>query len=491
MSTHFLHDIMHPKSIAFYGANNKTASMGSSQFMNVIIGEFKGKIYPIHLKLDFVMGFKAYKSISELPETPELVVIVIPPKNVIQVFEECGEKGVKSIIIGSGGFREMSGERENSFTEEISEIADKHGMRFIGPNCLGFYNNWIYPEDDSKILNLSIWSKIKRGNVSIASQSGTLSSHIFFDPEIIDFGLSKSISVGNEANIDIVDCLEYFKQDDKTDVIGLYIEEVKRGKEFLKLAKIITPTKPIIAIYAGGSEVTNRAIKSHTGSMAGNAKIYNAAFKKAGIIKTELVEEFIDLAMVFAKGIIPKGKRLGILTNSGGPGAMIANHAEKKGLIVPEFSQSLQEKLKSMTSNTASHSNPLDLTFDRNINNLYLSLPKVLMKSGEIDVIIMYGAFDIQAMGEYFLQNERIKKHLDFGPKPPEITQMAQAFITPTIKTSRKYSIPIFYINTNSSTGPWANAMRKCGANVFQLWDRPVRCIAKLCEYGEYLNRLS
>jgi len=491
MSTHFLHDIMHPKSIAFYGANNKSASMGSSQFMNVIIGEFKGRIYPIHLKLDSVMGFKAYKTISELPETPELVVIVIPPKNVIQVFKECGEKGVKNIILGSGGFREMAGEHENAFTEEILEIADKYGIRFIGPNCLGFYNNWIYPEDDLKILNTSIWSKIKRGNVSIASQSGTLSSHIFFDPEVIDFGLSKSISVGNEANIDIVDCLDYFKQDDKTDVIGLYIEEVKRGKEFLKLAKQISPTKPICAIYVGGSEVTNRAIKSHTGSMAGNAKIYDAAFKKAGIIKTELVEEFLDLLMVFSKGIIPKGKRLGIITNSGGPGAMIANQAEKLGLIVPEFSQSLQEKFKTLTTHTASHSNPLDLTFDRGVNNLYVTFPKVLMKSGEIDAIIIYGAFDVHAMGEYFLQNEIIKKHLDMGPKPPEINQMAQAFINPTIKASRKYSIPIFYVTANSSSGPWAKAMREWGANVFQLWDRPVRCMAKLCEYGQYQNQLS
>jgi len=491
MSTHFLHDILHPKSIAFYGANNKSGSMGSSQFMNVINGEFKGKIYPIHRKLDSVMGFKAYKSINELPETPELVVIVIPPKNVIQVFEECGEKGVKNIILGSGGFREMSGERENSFTQEILEIADKFGIRFIGPNCLGFYNNWIYPEDDSKILNTSIWSKIKRGNVSIASQSGTLSSHIFLAPAVLAFGLSKSISVGNEANIDIVDCLEYFNQDEKTDVIGLYIEEVKRGREFIKLAKEISPIKPIFAIYTGGSEVTNRAIKSHTGSMAGNAIIYDTAFKKAGIIKTELVEEFIDLAMVFSKGIIPKGKRLGIISNSGGPGTMIANLAEKKGLIVPEFSQSLQEKFKSMTPNTASHSNPLDVTFDRGINNLYVTFPKMLMKSGEIDAIIMYGAFDIYAMGEYFNQNERVKKYFDRGPEPPEINQMAQTLIRPTLKASRKYSIPMFYVTTHSSSGPWAKAMRKCGANVFQLWDRPVRCMAKICEYGEYKKRLS
>ena len=491
MSKHFLHDILHPKSIAFYGANNKFASMGSSQFMNVINGEFKGNIYPIHRKLDSVMGLKTYKSISELPETPELVVIVIPPKNVIQVFEECGEKGVKNIILGSGGFREMTGERDNTYTEEISNIADKYGMRFIGPNCLGFYNNWIYPEDDSKILNTSIWSKIKRGNVSIVSQSGTLSSHIFFDPEIIDFGLSKSISVGNEANIDIVDCLEYFKQDEKTGVIGLYIEEIKRGKEFLNLAKNITPKKPIVAIYAGGSEVTNRAIKSHTGAIGGNGKIYDAALKKAGIIKTELIEEFIDLAMVFSKGIIPKGKRLGIITNSGGPGTMIANLAEKKGLIVPVFSQSLQEKFKSMTPNTASHYNPLDVTFDRGVNNLYVTFPKMLMKSGEIDAIIIYGAFDMYATEKLFDQNERVKKFLERGLEIPEINQMAQMFITPTLKASRKYSIPMFYVTTHSISGPWAKTMREYGANIFQLWDRPVRCIAKLCEYGEYQNRIS
>ena len=297
--------------------------------------------------------------------------------------------------------------------------------------------------------------------------------------------------MGNEANIDIVDCLEYFKQDDKTDVIGLYIEEVKRGREFLKQAKEITPTKPIVAIYAGGSDATNRAIKSHTGSIAGTVKVYNSAFKKVGIIKTELVEEFIDLLMVLSKDIIPKGKRLGILTNSGGPGAMIANHAEKKGLIVPEFSQTLQEKLKSVTSKTASHSNPLDLTYHRDVNSLYVSIPKVLMKSGEIDILIMYGAFDVYAMREYFNQNETIRNHINFGPEIPDISQLAQTLIAPTIKASRRYSIPMFYINTHSFSGPWAKAMRDCGANVFQLWDRPVRCMAKLCEYREYRSRLS
>ena len=192
---------------------------------------------------------------------------------------------MKKIVLISGGFREMVGDRANTLTEEISEIAKKYGIRFIGPNCLGIYNSWIYPENDKKAMNTSIWENLERNKFSIASQSGTLSSHIYFDPENLDLGLGKSISVGNEANIDIVDCLEYYKDDKNTEVIGLYIEELKRGKKFLELAKEISPKKPIIAIYVGGSKAGNRALQSHTGSMAGNAKIYEAVFKETGTRK--------------------------------------------------------------------------------------------------------------------------------------------------------------------------------------------------------------
>ncbi|MEJ2249268.1 MAG: CoA-binding protein [Candidatus Lokiarchaeota archaeon] len=176
--THFLEGFLNPRSIAFYGANNKGAGIGAFQFMGLINSGFKGKLYPIHLKLGSVMGYKAYKSISEVPEVPDLVVIVLPPKIVPKIFKECGQKGIKRLIVISGGFREMTGVKENNLTEELIEIALKYGMRFIGPNCLGVYNNWIYPEDENKALNTSIWEKLKRGKFSIASQSGTLSSHI-------------------------------------------------------------------------------------------------------------------------------------------------------------------------------------------------------------------------------------------------------------------------------------------------------------------------
>jgi acetyl-CoA synthetase (ADP-forming) len=356
------------------------------------------------------MGFKAYKSISDIPEIPDLVVIVLPAKIVPEIFRECGEKGVKRIILISGGFRELIEDRKNTLTEEINEISRNYGIRFIGPNCLGVFNNYYGELDENKAFNTAIWENIKRGIFSIASQSGTLSSHIWFDPENLDLGLSKSLSVGNEANIDIVDCLEYYKDDPYTKVIGLYIEELKRGKQFLELAKQITSHKPIIAIYVGGSKAGNRALQSHTGSLAGNAKIYDAVFKESGIIKTEYVQEFLDIALVLSQGILPKGRRLAIITNSGGPGAMIANNAEKQGLIVPELSKHLQEEFKEILPVTASFKNPIDCTFDMNLPYFYIDLPEMLMKSGEIDAIIQYGVVGFQDVMDDYLSYERIAK---------------------------------------------------------------------------------
>lgn len=489
MSQHFVKEFLYPRSVAIYGANNKCVGIGSIQLMNIINAGFKGEIFPIHPNLDNIFGFKAYKSIKDVPKTPDLVVIALPAKIVPQIFKECGEKGVKRIILISGGFREVEGKDGALLTTEICDIAKKYDIRFVGPNCLGVYNSWIYPENDSCIFNMNIWDKIKRGKFSVVSQSGTLSSHIWFDPESLDVGLGKSISVGNESNVNVEDFLEYFKDDEETNVIGLYIEEIKEGKKFFELAKKITPKKPIIAIYVGGSESGNRAIKSHTGALAGNFKIYQAMFKSAGIIHTESVEEFLDLAVVLSKSIFPKGNRLGIITNSGGPGAMIASNAEKYGLRVPEFSKPLQEKFKSLVIDTASLKNPLDCTFDLNLYNYYVSIPKVLIESGEVDAIVIYGTFGLQEVLANYLKNEKIASRAEFQNqsaskenKPP----LDKLLIPPIVKLSKEYSIPIFYINPQDYLHPWSKKIRENGGILFKLWDRPICCLAKLCEYGIY-----
>ncbi len=495
MTNHFLHDFLRPKSIAIYGANNTFGTtMGTMQLVRIINSNYKGKIYPIHLRLETVLGYKAYKSIADVPEIPDLVIIVLPPQVVPQVFKECGEKGVKRIVVISGGFRELIGDRSNTLTKEIVQIADKYGMRFIGPNCLGLYNGWIYPEDDAT-FNMMLWkTEIKRSKFSIASQSGTLASQLWLDSEYPDFNVGKAISVGNEANIDLVNFLEYFKEDEETEVIGLYIEEIKRGQEFIQLTKKITPKKPIIAIYGGGSKAGNRAIKSHTGSIAGNIKIFDSMVKETGIIKTDYIEEFLDISSILLTPNFqyPKGKRIGIITFAGGPGALIANNAERNGLIVPEFSETLQSKLKSMLPHTASWSNPIDITFDMNIFNLYINFPKMLMKSGEVDIIIIYGAMGFQDMTSDFQQNEKISQYIEFREDMAErVDEMDKLLIAPGIKLSQKYSIPIIYINPQGYGSEWSKKIRKYGGVAFRFWDRPVSCLAKICDYAKYRRKIT
>ncbi len=487
---HFLDGFLNPKSVAFYGANNKGQSLASIQIMNLIKSNYDGNIYPIHPYLDLVMGYKVYRSIKDVPEIPDLVVIVLPAKIVPQIFRECGEKGIKRIILISGGFRELTDDRKNTLTEEIVEISKAYGIRFIGPNCLGVFNNWYEKKEEDKAFNISIWENLPKGYFSIASQSGTLSSHIWFDPENLDLGLGKSISVGNEANIDIVDCLEYYKDDPNTKFIGLYLEELKRGRKFLELAREITLKKPIIAIYVGGSKAGNRALESHTGSMAGDFRIFESVFKETGIIQTDQVQEFLDVALILSKGILPKGKRLGIITNSGGPGAIIANNAEKQGLEVPEFSKELQKKLKDILPPTASFKNPIDCTFDTNLPYFYITLPEMLMKSGEIDMIIQYGVVGFFDVMMDYLKVEQIAKYAEFDiPPEEEQDKLVSKLLKPTLENSKKYSVPILYVNPMNFNSPWSKRLRKNGAILFKLWDRPVNALAKVCTYVEFLKK--
>jgi len=325
---HFVYPFLNPKSICVFGANNEFLStMGAMQLRNIIFGGFpRNKIFPIHLRLNEIQGLKAYKSVLDLPETPELAFIILRPDIVPQVLEECGQKGIKHVIITSGGFREIG---NINLYKKITQIANNYNIRFIGPNCLGVYNAWYRFQEleDACFNTMWIYATPERGNISIIGQSGTVASHIFWICREMGVKIGKSISIGNEDNIDTVDFLEYFREDPQTSVIGIYIEEIKRGKEFIELAKKVVPEKPIIAIYAGGTEAASRSIMGHTGSIAGDDIIFESVFKDTGIISTISIKDWMYYLRTFSTGIFPNGNRLGIITDSGGCGAMMAKAA--------------------------------------------------------------------------------------------------------------------------------------------------------------------
>jgi acyl-CoA synthetase (NDP forming) len=492
---HFLHRILNPKSLCVFGANNNPiTTMGSMQLRNIIAGGgLDGNIYPIHPKLENVQGFKAYKSVLDLPITPELAFIILPPKVIPQVMEECGQKGIKLLIITSGGFRESEEQEGKELSEKIDKIANKYGMRFIGPNCLGVYNGWYgFPEKKVAYFN-TCWPYLApdRGNISVISQSGTIAAQIFWHAKNMGVKISKSISVGNERNIDMVDFLEYFKNDPQTEVIGLYIEEIKRGKDFLKIAKEITPKKPIVAIYAAGTEASDRSINSHTGSIGGNDKIFNAVFKETGIISTNSIMDFLHYLRTLSHAQIfnsfPTGKKIGIITDSGGAGSMMAKTAELYGLEVPDFSEKLKSEIKKNIPPTASSNNPLDVTFDVNFMNLFYYFPKILMNSGEIDAIIVYGVFDFDEVLEVIEQSG-----LQVDEKIRHSTNIVESgFLKPIKRLMNKSSIMICYCGPFPYKYAWYQKFMKYDIPIFSMWDDVTKCLKILFDYSKYKHKFN
>ena len=491
---HFLYKILNPNSLCLFGANNDLlTTMGAMQLRNIIAGGgFKDNIYPIHPRLDEVQGFKAYKSVFDLPIVPDLAFIILPTKVVPEVMEECGQKGIKNLLITSGGFRE-SGSKGNELSKKIDEIAKKYDMRFVGPNCLGIYNGWYkFPEKKNAFIN-TFWpyAEPKRGNISIISQSGTIAAQTFWHAKEMGVNISKSISVGNERNIDLVDFLEYFKDDPQTDVIGLYIEEIKRGKEFIKLIKEITPKKPIVAIYTGGTKAADRSIMSHTGSLGGNQKIYDAIFKGSGIISTNSITDFLYYlrALSFAQNynVFMKGKKVGIITDSGGSASMMTKSLELYGLEVPEFSQQLKAEISELIPSTASAVNPIDVTYDVNFLNLFYKFPKILMRSGEIDSIIVWGVFDFDDVVETVEKSGGI---IDDSMRNMSL-MLDRGVFKPIKRLMKKYSIPVYFSGPYPYRYTWYKKFLSYDLPIFDLWDAPTKCLKILYEYSEYRRKVS
>ncbi len=490
----FIEEILNPKSICVFGANNNLmTTMGSMQLRNIIAGGgFDGNIYPVHPQLDKVQGFKAYKSIFDVPIVPHLAFLILPTHAVPKVMEECGQKGIKRLIITSGGFRE-SGPNGIELSKHIDEISKKYDMRFIGPNCLGVFNGWYgYPEKENTYFN-TFWIYLphKRGNISIISQSGTVAAQTAWHTNDMGIKVGKSISVGNERNIDLVDLLNYFKVDSQTEVIGLYIEEIKRGKEFIKLAKEITPKKPIVAIYAGGTSAAARSIKSHTGSIAGDEKIFNAVFTETGIISTNSITEFLLYLRTLSHAQIydtfPKGKRVGIITDSGGPGAMMTKTAELYGLEIPEFSQDLQREISKNLPLTASARNPIDATFHNDFSSVLIKFPKILIKSGEVDSIIVFGVYDFDDVIQTI---EKSGMKIDEGMKNMK-DLILNIVIKPIKRIMKKYSIPVFYAGPFPYRYPIYQKFLSQDLSLFSLWDHPTKCLAMLNRYSEFRKKRS
>jgi acetyltransferase len=384
MSENPLARLMNPTSIATVGAGNNFMKMGTLHALSMIEDGYKGRIYPIHAREKQVLGLDAYPSVESLPEVPDLAFLVVPAPQVVPLMEEFGRKGTRRAIIITAGFGEL-GDEGKRLQARLGEIAAQYGLRFLGPNCMGIINTEIS-------LNTSVMPYTHGpGGLGFASQSGTYVTQAI--PYLGKRGIrfSKAISVGNSANIDIVDALEYLGQDEQTRAIALYIEGVRDVARLVATARAITPRKPVLAQYVGGSGAGARSGLSHTGSMAAPDHLYDGLFRQAGIIRVRSIEELYHFGNALACQPRLAGRRIGVLTNSGGPGSAIANALEEGGLEVPEFSAGLREQLRPLMSAHAPCGNPVDLTFDMDIQILSRKIPELVLGSGEVDGVVIHG----------------------------------------------------------------------------------------------------
>ncbi|MHA1995679.1 MAG: acetate--CoA ligase family protein [Candidatus Hodarchaeales archaeon] len=388
--THFLDEFLNPKSVVFLGASNNIMTMGTGQCY-ALKSRFTGKIFPIHPSEDKILGLPAYRKLEDLPEIPDLLIIVLPTRLVLEYLEAAGKLGIPYVIIVSAGFSEIGNVNSQ---ERLNEIATKYSMRFLGPNCIGVINT----HSSSGILNCT-WFPFElpegqNGNISLLSQSGSWISQILIWADRRGIRIGKAISVGNEANINITECLDYFRQDNNTEVIGMYIEGIKNeGRKFVEALQAAAKSKPVVVSFHGGTTAGARAGMSHTASLGGKPSVYQSLLKQSGVIQTANMEELFEFTHTFSLAHPPKGNRVGLVTNSGGPAVTLADLCEKEGLQVVSFSNDLQSQLKDIIPSVASANNPIDLTFDLNLSLFYEDVPKLIWHSGEVDALIFYGIF--------------------------------------------------------------------------------------------------
>jgi acetate---CoA ligase (ADP-forming) len=345
-----------PRSVAVLGASGTPGKLGYVILKNIADSDFAGEVYPVNPKSDEILGYKVHRSVKEIPGDVDLVVTALPtPKLTVEAVEECARKGVKAVIIESAGFAEMGGEGK-AFQQQIVDIAKNNNIRVMGPNCSGIVSRdivtSIYP----------MTKKVPKGNVVLIGQSGLLAAGMASDiVENESLNISKVCSIGNKCDVNENDLLEYFGNEDGVDVISMYLETVTDGRNLTRIAKKVAAKKPVIFLSGGRTEAGARAAMSHTGSIASNAKIIEAAIKQTGMIMADDFTELKDFAKVFSTQPIPKGNRIAVITLAGSVGVVVSDLCANFGLTLPKLTPETTEKLKDMFETPIS--NPVDLFF--------------------------------------------------------------------------------------------------------------------------------
>jgi acetyl coenzyme A synthetase (ADP forming)-like protein len=448
-----LNAIFEPQSIAVIGASREEGKTGNVVMKNIVDAGYSKPIYPVNPKADEIMGFKAYPSLDNVPGQVDLAVIIVPSKFVPSVMEQCAAKHVKGAIIISGGFAEAGKEGEE-LQKSVVEIAKRSGIRVVGPNCQGVNNPY---------ANMcASWPLIKeRGPIAVISQSGTVGATMECWAKDDNLGISKFVALGNKADVNEIDLIEYFLKDPDSKVITVYVEGVSNGKRFMELSKESLKKKPIVIIKGGRTEAGARAVMSHTRSLAGKDEIFNAAFKQSGTIRVDNLEELYDASKALSYLPLPKGRQTLIVTSSGGSAILATDAAESVGIKLTSPSEAFVQKLSQVLPSRCILKNPLDLTGDADPPRYEIVLREAI-KEPYYDALIAI-----------------------FGDPIPGASEM----IVNLQKTTEK-PIIVVYLGGGEIEKVERAKMHSLGIPVFSTPERAVKALSCLIRYSDFRKQI-
>ncbi len=375
--------LFNPRSVAVVGASNLLGKWGFNMPMNLIGGGYRGEMYMVNPREERVLGFPAYASLKDIEAEVDLLVVAIPARKVADVLLEAAEKGIHNAVVVSSNFGEV-GEEGVRMERHLADVANQAGITVVGPNTMGIYSK------TSNLCCLGAPVFPLKGGVGFVSQSGNLGVQLMTWGYRKGVGFSRFVGSGNSANTGISDWLEYLGDDPETATIILYIEGIKDGRRFLEVASRITPHKPVIALKAGKGRQGERAVLSHSGSLAGPFELFRAAMQQAGIIEAETTEELVDLAAAFSALPVPKGDRVGIMTLGGGWGVAAADSFDREGLELAVLPQDVIDELDKFLPSFWSHRNPVDIVGNVQRGNHYRVID-ALATCDEVDMLITMG----------------------------------------------------------------------------------------------------
>lgn len=403
--------IFTPQSVAVLGASNNSNKLGFHVMKSLTQSGYQGKIYPINPGSEQIMGLKAYASLSDIESSVDLAIIVLPAHLVMNIFQECKEKGIQGIVLITAGFKEIEDPNGAKQQEQLTELANEANLPVIGPNTFGLLN--LHTD-----LNASFtpeFSKLEKGNVALVSQSGGISHLLGFMAMNLQVKMSKIVGLGNRLNVDFADMLIYLAQDPESQVIVLYLEGIDNPRELIQATENIRGKKPVLAYKAGRAKTSNQASVSHTGSMAGKQEIYEAAFRQSGIYCLSDSERLLDMAQALTVCSLPQGPKIAVLSAQAGPSMIACDICHDFGLDITTFKPTTQETINELLPPLALRTNPVDMGPAWYNSSALQGIVRAVMEDENVDGIILLTMFasanveTVPNLAELFLEWDQKK----------------------------------------------------------------------------------